>query len=153
MFEIAGGILLAVAILAALPHIVTLTIWSVSIILFIFFVGITVYFVFTEFTAILMIISLILFALLFYTVIATLFGIVVSQFLFLKKFMFDSELHIRFDNKLSLEKKEDKTIEQHYIEIFKFYQPIGLQALSSFLIASVIGLGIYGLLNSLIRFL
>ena len=102
MFEIAGGILLAVAILAALPHIVTLTIWSVSIILFIFFVGITVYFVFTEFTAILMIISLILFALLFYTVIATLFGIVVSQFLFLKKFMFDSELHIRFDNKLSL---------------------------------------------------
>ena len=67
--------------------------------------------------------------------------------------MFDSELHIRFDNKLSLVKKEDKTIEQHYIEIFKFYQPIGLQALSSFLIASVIALGIYGILNSLIRFL
>ena len=74
MFEIAGGILLALAILVILPLIFTVTIWSVSIILVLIILGFIGYFIYSELIPLLLIVAILAFAYIFYTGIATLFG-------------------------------------------------------------------------------
>ena len=74
MFEIAGGILLALAILVILPLIFTFTIWSVSIILVLIILGFIGYFIYSELIPLLLIVAILAFGYIFYTGIATLFG-------------------------------------------------------------------------------
>lgn len=119
MFEIAGGILIAVAIIYFLPIIIAFAVTTVGAIIIIGVVGIIAYYTFTEFGSVLILIGVSLSAVFFFTIVASLLGIVVTRLPILKK---------KYVNKVSLIKPADIKIGKFLDNIYDYYQPIGINA-------------------------
>ena len=129
MFEIAGGILLAVAILYFLPIIIAFAITTVGALIIIGVVGIIAYFTFTEFESVLILLGVLLSALFFFTIVASLLGIVVTRLPILKN---------RYANKVSLIKPTDLKLDKFSGDVYNYYQPIGISAYWVLLIFSFV---------------
>jgi hypothetical protein len=129
MFEIAGGILLAVAILYFLPLIIAFAVTAVGAATIIGIAGVIVYFTFTEFQSVLVLVGVLFGAVFFFTILASLLGIVVSRLPILKK---------RYINKVSLIKPIDLKLDKFLSDVYNYYQPIGINAYWVLLIFSIV---------------
>ena len=129
MFDIAGGILLAVAILYFLRVIIAFAVTTASVLFVIGVVGVVIYFIFSEFENVLVLISFLLSTLFFFTIGASLLGIVVTRLPFLKN---------RYVNKVYLVKPIDLKLDKFLDEVYNYYQPIGLSAIWILLIFSIV---------------
>lgn len=129
MFEIAGGILLAVAILYFLPIIIAFAITTVGALIIIGVVGVVAYFTFTEFESVLVLVGALLSAVFFFTIVASLLGIVVTRLPIFKN---------RYPNKVSLIKPIDLKLNKFLSDVYNYYQPIGISAYWFLLIFSFV---------------
>lgn len=139
MFEIAGGIILAVAFFILLPILLPLTLsairWGVIAVI----AATIIYFIVTEFVAAIVILGTLVLAVFFMTVVATLIGIGCSRF---------SLFNAKHQNNTPLVKLESETTTMRLERIYNFYQPIGLRVVSTAFFVSVVVLVIVTMITS-----
>ena len=116
MFEIAGGILLAIAILYILPTLLTLTFYTTIIIGLLVAIGIIYWFIFVVKDGLLLF-SLVCGIIFYFTIGTALLGIVITKLPFLKN---------QFANKIVISNDENKRLFEHLKELYNYYYLIGL---------------------------
>jgi hypothetical protein len=139
MFEIAGGIILAVAFFILLPILLPLTLSAIRWGFIAAIAAIIIYFIVTEFAASVAILGTIVVAVFFMTVVATLIGIGCSRF---------SIFNAKHQNNTPLIKLENETTTMLLERLYDFYGPIGLRVVSTAFIVSVVILVIFTVITA-----
>jgi hypothetical protein len=116
MFEIAGGILLAIAVLYVLPTLLTLAFYTTLIIVLLVVIGIIYWFIFVVKDGLLLF-SLVCGVIFYFTIGTALLGLVITKFPLLKN---------QYVNKLAISNDENKKLFERLKELYNYYYSIGL---------------------------
>jgi hypothetical protein len=129
MFEIAGGIILAVLFFCLLPLAFILAVTVVKVLLIVAVALFIIYFTVSEPATVVIIVGTVLAAVVFFTTFAALLGIIVSRLPFISA---------RFADKVSLVKSDSANYKQYLSAVYNYYNPIGLKTIMAFFFTYVV---------------